>query len=214
LPLKKGTGDAVRGQQYRTLLGADDAIGTILGALQDTGRLQDTLFLFISDNGWSAGSHRWSGKEAPYEESIRVPLIIRYDPVTQGVARTDTHLALNLDVAQTVASVAGVDAPGAEGASLVPLLDGSPVDGWRTAFLIEHLATTTRDVIPTYCAVRTDTAKYVRYSTGEEELYDLVADPFELQSVQADPAYADLLASMRQSLTQLCSPPPPGYPTP
>jgi arylsulfatase A-like enzyme len=192
-------------------LAADDAIGTILGALQDTGRLQNTLFLFIGDNGWSAGSHRWSGKEAPYEESIRVPMVIRYDPITQGIARTDTHLALNLDVAQTVASTAGIEAPGAEGTSLVPLLDGSTVDGWRDAFLIEHLATSTRDAIPTYCAMRTDTAKYVRYSTGEEELYDLAADPFELQSVHADPAYGDQLASMRDRLTQLCSPQPPGY---
>ena len=141
-------------------------------------------------------------------------MVIRYDPITEGVARTDTHLALNLDVAQTVASVAGVAAPGAEGASLEPLLDGSAVDGWRDAFLIEHRSTSSRDAIPTYCGVRTDTAKYVRYSTGEEELYDLTTDPFELQNVQGDPAYADLLTSMRERLTQLCSPPPPGYTLP
>ena len=188
--------DSIRRQQYRTLLAADDAIGTILSALSDTGRLQETLLVFIGDNGWSQGSHRWTGKEAAWEESIRVPLVLRYDPITQEVARTDSRMALNLDVAQTVASVAGVEAPGAEGASLLPLLDGSPDVAWRDAFLIEHLATSTRDVIPTYCAVRTDTAKYIRYATGEEELYDLEADPFELESLhESDPS--GLLDAMR-----------------
>lgn len=211
LPLSTNSGNATRRQQYRTLLAADDAIGTILGALTDTGRMEQTIFVFVSDNGWSQGSHRWTGKEVAWEESIRVPLIIRYDPLTQGVARTDDHLALNLDLAQTVAEVAGVDAPDAEGMSLVPLLDGSWQGAWRDDFLVEHLRTSTRAKVPSFCAVRTMDAKYIRYSTGEEELYDLTTDPFELQSVHADPTYAGLLASMRVRLQQLCTPPPPGY---
>jgi arylsulfatase A-like enzyme len=211
LELSTVSGNSTRRQQYRTLLAADDAIGTVVEALSDTGRLSSTLIVFIGDNGWSQGSHRWRGKEVPWEESIRVPLIIRYDPLTGGVGRTDPHAALNVDIAQTVAEIAGVAAPGAEGFSLAPLLGGSYEGSWREDFLIEHLRTSTRAVIPTYCAVRTSTAKYIRYSTGEEELYDLVADPFELESLHDDSAYAGLLRSMRLRLAELCSPPPPGY---
>jgi arylsulfatase A-like enzyme len=213
LPLQKWTGDAFVRQMYRTMFAVDDAIGEIAGALADTGRLSNTLFVVMSDNGWSQGSHRWVGKRVAWEESIRVPLMIRYDPITQGAASTDGHLALNLDIAQTIASIAGVDAPGAEGSSLVPLLGGGYTGDWRSDFLIEHWAGA-KSTLPPYCAVRSETAKYIRYKDGSEELYDLVADPFELRSLNADPAYADLLATMRARLIQLCSPPPPGYTLP
>jgi len=197
-----------RQDQYRSLLAVDRAVGQILDALQDTGRLSNTFIVFMSDNGYMWGEHRLIGKQVSYEESIRVPMVIRFDPLTEE-ARTDDHLVLNMDLAPTFAELAGVKSPGVEGRSLSPLLraPGSP---WRTDFLIEH----ERGIqdIPSYCAVRTVDEKYVLYSTGEQELYDLSTDPFELQNVAADPAMQDRVSALRKRVDQLCTPRPPGFP--
>jgi arylsulfatase A-like enzyme len=165
------------------------------------------MIVFMSDNGFLYGEHRLTGKQAPYEESIRVPMVIRYDPVTGGSpGRVDSRFALNIDLAPTFADVAGTSMPGAEGRSLLPLLSGSP-SLWRNRFLVEHL----HGHMPTYCAVRDEGFAYVRYATGDEELYDLASDPAELQNVAGDPGYGLTLSAERASLEQLCSPPPPGY---
>ncbi|MFL5766863.1 MAG: sulfatase-like hydrolase/transferase [Actinomycetota bacterium] len=203
--------DSTRKGQFQTLLGVDDAVRSILQALIDTGRLSNTLIIFTSDNGFLLGEHRFKGKQAPYEESIRVPFVVRYDPMTQGIARTDIREALNLDVAPTLADAAGVRAPGADGSSMLPLLSGASTT-WRSDFLIEHGDYTTDTLkTPIYCGLRTDRYAYVKYKTGEEELYDLQADPYELQNQASNPAFASLKASLRTRFLQLCSPPPPGF---
>jgi N-acetylglucosamine-6-sulfatase len=201
--------DWLRRRQYQSLLAVDDAVKGILDALKATGRLSSTLILFSSDNGLNLGEHRWTDKRVPYEESIRVPLIVRYDPITDNVARTDDHLVLNLDYASTFAAAGGTSAPGSEGANLLPLLAGNSA-GWRSDFLIEHANADTGSV-PPYCGVRNAQYIYVKYSTGEEELYDLTKDPFELQNRASDPAYAQIRSSMYARMVQLCSPPPPGF---
>jgi N-acetylglucosamine-6-sulfatase len=195
----------------RSLLPVDRGVGRIVGALADTHRLANTLLVFMSDNGWLAGEHRLNGKNAPYEESIRVPMVIRYDPMT-AKARTDPHLVANIDLAPTFAALAGVGAPGVEGRSLAPLLGGAS-GSWRQDVLIEHLQDQPAD-IPSYCAVRTPTRIYVAYETGEAELYDLAADPYELQNRADDPAFAGAVKDLRGRLRQLCDPPPPGFSVP
>ncbi len=215
LPYSPGsTYDQQRRRQAQTLLAVDDAIGRIVAALDASGRTADTLFIFTSDNGLSAGSHRWALKTTPWDETIRVPFVIRYDPL--GGAGTQDAFALNVDLAPTIAEAVGISAPGAEGVSLLPLLGDDPADpadlGWRDAFLVEYYAPgVPTDAPPSYCAVRTHTQKYVRYTTGEQELYDLVGDPFELQSLHADPAWADDRVALLARLQDLCSPPPPDY---
>ena len=210
--LAKGTNtyDTQRKKELQNLLAVDDAIALLLDALADTGRLEDTLIVFASDNGTSGRSHRWGGKMTVWEEAIRIPLVMRYDPLTGGVGRIDaSHLALNLDLAPTIAELAGVTPVDAEGESLLPFLDGTPPASWRDRFLIEHL--TDGKNPPSYCAVRTTRYKYVRYSTGEEELYDLASDPFELQSRHADPALASVRTELRADAVAMCAPTPPGY---
>ncbi len=200
----RGELDRFRKRQYRSLLSVDRAVEDIVEALQDTGRLDETMIVFTSDNGMLWGEHRWQGKLAPYEESIRVPLVVRYDPLTAAPA-TDTHLVANIDLAPTFAELTGVPTTGVDGASLMPLLS-PPAGAWRTDLLIEHID----HVIPTYCAVRNEGFLYVDYDTGEEELYDLAGDPLQLDNVVTDPAYAATLAAMRTRLAELCVPPPPG----
>jgi arylsulfatase A-like enzyme len=203
--------DNLRLHQYQSLLAVDDAVDNIVSALSASGRLKDTLILFASDNGLSLGEHRWTNKKAPYEEDIRVPIIARYDALLHQDASVDDHFVLNLDFAPTFAAAGGTTAPNAEGVSILPLLDGSAAS-WRSDFLVEH-EDTRAVTVPTYCAVHNEQYMYVDYSTGEEELYDLSADPYQLQNQASnpDPPYPAVKAAMHARLLQLCSPPPPGF---
>jgi N-acetylglucosamine-6-sulfatase len=200
--------DDLRVNQYRSLQAVDRSVAALVDALSQRGELDSTMFVFMSDNGFSWGEHRWVGKQAPYEESIRVPMVIRYDPLTQQPS-TDSHLVLNIDLAPTWAALAGVDAPGAEGASLVPLLASEP-GPWRHEFLLEHLVNSATP-IPTYCGVRTEDHVYVAYGDGEQELYDVSADPYERTNQAGAPSAAGTISTLRADLAELCNPPPPGY---
>jgi len=196
--------EVLRRNQYRSLQAVDRAVARLLDALQDTRRLDDALVVFTSDNGLLWGEHGWLKKEVPYDEAIRVPLVVRDDAIV-GEARSDDRLVANIDLAPTLAEAAGVPLPGADGRSLVPLLEGRP-EPWRSALLIEHMRGT--NPIPTYCAVRTHRYLFVTYETGERELYDIGVDPFQLQNVAGSaPA---LEARLDVVLRRLCDPPPPG----
>src|SRR5205823_2983710 len=106
---------------------------SIVDALAATHRLSNTLIAFTSDNGFMWGEHRWVGKNAPYEESIRVPMVVRFDAQEPAVGVSDPHLVGNVDLAPTFAAAAGVAAPGAQGRSLLPLIEDHTVP-WRTRF--------------------------------------------------------------------------------
>jgi arylsulfatase A-like enzyme len=200
--------DAFRQNQYRSLLGLDRAVGRIVDALRETGRLDDTLIVFSSDNGILHGEHRWTKKEAPYEEAIRVPLVMRWDEAGWDAgSQMPGTFALNIDLAPTIADAAGVPHPPTDGRSLLPVLAGDPT--WRSDFLVEHLEGT--NLVPTYCAVRSERWMYVSYTTGEEELYDLRADPYELENLASEPTERRVLEGRRARLRELCSPVPPGY---
>lgn len=211
LPRLDGEGaeriDAFRRRQYRSLRSVDRAVERIVDALERTGRLGNTLLLFTSDNGIHHGEHRWSRKETPYEESIRVPLVVRWDAADRAVQPAEDALVLNIDLAPTIAEAAGV-AIDADGRSLLPLLDGR-INRWREDFLIEHLEGA--NPVPTFCAVRSSAWKYVRYATGEEELYDLRRDPNELENLVGDASARSSLDSLRERLRELCRPTPPGF---
>ena len=196
--------EELRRNQYRSLQAVDRAVGRLVDALEDTGRLDDAIVIYTTDNGLLWGEHRWLKKEVPYEEAIRVPLVIRADAMAS--TGDDAHLVANIDLAPTIAEAAGVGLPGADGASLLPLLRGETVP-WRTALLIEHVRAT--NPVPTYCAVRTAHELFVRYETGERELYDLRTDPGELDNLAGRRPV--LQARVETILHGLCDPPPPGY---
>jgi arylsulfatase A-like enzyme len=202
----RGLDDLYR-DQYRSLLSVDDSVGRLIDAMRDTGRLDDALVIFTSDNGLLFGQHRWAKKEVPYEESIRVPLAIRDDQFARAGV-TDPRFALNIDLAPTIAEIAGVDPPHTDGMSLVPILRGEDIQ-WRDRFLVEHYEGA--NPIPTYCALRTTDEMYIRYVDGEEELYDLAWDPYELKNLAEVPEEQSRRVQIAASLDALCVPPPPGF---
>ena len=191
-------------EQWETLLAVDQLVGEVLAAVRDTGREGNTLVIFTSDNGFSNREHRWVGKLVPYEESIRVPLIIRF-PGTIPAGVRSSALVSNVDLAPTIADLAGVTLP-MEGVSLRPLLTNS-ASSVRDEVVLEHKQWGNQ--VPTYCGVRTRGFVFAHYVTGEEELYDLVRDPWELKNVVSEmPAKATELRSLTESL---CEPVPPGF---
>jgi N-acetylglucosamine-6-sulfatase len=208
-PNKRAAIDAFRVAQCRSLLAVDRAVGSIVDELDATGRLSNTMIVFASDNGFHWGEHRLFGKGSPYEESIRIPLVVRDDAIADSDRVDGQHLALNLDLAPTFADLAGVDLPGAEGSSLVPILkDGHA--SWRHDFLVEHLNLGGAGA-PTFCEVRERDFVYIRYGTGERELYALRSDPRELDNAVARFRGGSIFSRLKRQLRGLCDPPPPGY---
>ncbi len=211
----RATLTAFQRRQYASLAAVDAFVRDILDTLRRNDRLGDTAIIFTSDNGLLWGEHRIPrAKWAAYEESIRVPLVVRYDAILER-PRRDSRLVANIDLAPTIAELGGTRAPEADGRSLVPLLKSSPT-GWRRSILVEHLLsgpTRLSAPIPTYCSVRTINLKYVAYSTHEEELYDLERDPYELDNRASHPAYRGRLLALRERLKAMCAPAPPGFTT-
>ncbi|HJW68242.1 MAG TPA: sulfatase [Candidatus Binatia bacterium] len=212
-PIKQANTDDFDRRQLECLQAVDEAVAALIQALRDIGQEQNTMMVFASDNGYSWGSHRWEPKQCPYEECMRVPLVIRYAPLAP-LPRTETGFGLNIDHGETIAELAGATPdPGVEGMSLVRLLDGT-APGWRTDFLEEHWNKTQGDEtdvgpIPTYAEVRGEQWKYNEYLGDVPELYDELADPFELLNVVTDPANASVVSSMATRLRELR----PGWPS-
>jgi arylsulfatase A-like enzyme len=198
--------------QDEALQAVDRMVGHIVDELRDSGRLGETMLIFMSDNGVENGEHRWIYKLTPYEESIRVPLVVRYDPLTdtdQGAVAAG--LVSNADIAPTIADIVdmGFEGVGAvDGVSFVPLLTDAS-GSVRPDVLLEHLDYPGKYDVPTYCGLRTANWTYVRYAAGVEELYHLADDPYELTNL-AGTAIAQLRL-LRRRTHALCSPLPPGY---
>ena len=193
------------------LLAVDDMVATIVGALRETGRLDNTYVIYTSDNGFHMGQHRlFIGKTTAYEEDIRVPMVLRGPGVPAG--RKITQMVLNNDLAPTFAAIAGVEPPSfVDGRSFLPLL-AKPDTPWRRSFLLERRQMETHELSGKAIidGLRTARHTYVEYGTGERELYDLRADPFQLSNLAgtADPglleAFAARLAELKNCASTNC----------
>jgi N-acetylglucosamine-6-sulfatase len=167
--------DAHHEKRVESLQSVDDLVEAVVNKLQNVGALNTTYVVFTSDNGWHHGEHRIkSGKAKPYEESIRMPLLVRGPGVQAGT--TTDKLTLNTDFFPTFTDLAGVTTPEyVDGRSLRPVLEGSATT-WRTAILLE--------IRPSILGIRTsDGRKYIEYGDGFKEYYDLKADPNELRNL-------------------------------
>jgi arylsulfatase A-like enzyme len=204
------------GRMVESLQAVDDAVHDVLGALEAAGRLGNTMIVFTSDNGLAFGEHRWTSKLVPYEESIRVPLLIRWDGVVPP-GSIDRHIVANIDFAPTFAEAAGAAASVVDGRSLVPLLSGAAVDWGGRVLLLEHTERGRSEggshlpTPPTYCGVRTSHRVFVHYASGFEEYYRLTADPFELRNAIDEPSNGEV-GRLRRATRLLCQPRPPGMP--
>jgi N-acetylglucosamine-6-sulfatase len=181
--------------ELQSLQSVDDLVEAVVEALKQAGKLDDTLIVYTSDNGFLYGEHRLIGKSAPYEESIKVPLVIRGPGIPKGETRT--ALVNNLDVVATLAELAHAS-PGyaLDGRSLSPLFADANA-AWRSALLIESPVSRFQAPKARFTGVRTSTLKYVRYDSGFEQLFDLKADPYELRNEAGRAPYARELASLR-----------------
>ncbi len=187
---------------FRMLAGIDLEIAKIRNKLAETGLDDNTVIIFMGDNGYFLGERQLAGKWLMYDRSIRVPLII-YDPRVKE-HRDIEEMALNIDVTATIVDLAGIDIPnGYHGKSLVPIVRGDTDTLSRDAVLIEHLWDF--DNIPPSEGVRTDEWKYMRYvdDPSIEEMYDLRDDPEETNNLVADPDYQKTLQKLRAELKRL-----------
>ena len=192
------TMDKQRRREYETLRAVDDAVRQLFDALAAKGALDSTVVMFLTDNGFAFGEHRWTYKLCEYEECGRTPLLARGPGWTP---RTVTAVVSNVDLAPTFADLAGVAPPyPPDGASLVPLLTGT-ASSVHNGVLIRWKGGSRS--VPAFWGVRTDRYKYVELATGERELYDLQADPYELQNRHGDPAFAQLEANLAAQLAAL-----------
>ncbi len=201
--------DAGYRDRARTLQAVDLAVQQIVSQLSATGRLSNTYIVFASDNGWMTGQHRLpGGKGLAYEEVSRMPLMVR-GPNVPAAASLD-HLVGNVDLAQTFAEWAGVTPPAdCDGRSFAPLLDGTsvpPPEAWRQAYPIKYNpgpdSGPDPEKWPTWQGVRTRQYTYVEYDTGERELYDNLADPYQLNNL-AQSADGSLIAQLSTLTAQL-----------
>jgi N-acetylglucosamine-6-sulfatase len=187
-------------KQLRCLAAVDDGVGRIVEALQARGTLENTLIVFTSDNGYFHMEHRRWDKRLAYEESMRIPMVVVYPGRIQP-ASTVTEMVTNLDFAPTVLAYAGLEVPaGMQGQSMQSLFEGNP-SGWREHVFYEYW-TDLVHAIPTMRAVRGKRYKLIDYPMLDEidELYDLHADPHEMDNLVEDPAHAEIYAEMQQHL--------------
>lgn len=193
----------------RTVVGIDHNVGEILTLLDDLEIADNTAVIFISDNGFFRGEHRLGDKRSAYEESLRVPLMIRYPDRQSGPLSVDP-IALNVDIAPTILELAGVAVPEAmQGRSLLPLMTGATPSDWRDSFIFSYNIDPefpTAAVVPHLGLRRADGLKLVNYSddTSWDELYDASdnADPYEINNLYSSPARAADLASMTKELVE------------
>ena len=198
--------ETILGRQ-RSIMAIEEGVGEILKALKDTGQLENTVIVFTSDNGYFYGEHGLSvERRLAYEESIRMPLLVRYPKAIKAATVTD-KFALNIDLAPTLLELAGLRAPVTmQGRSLVPLLKGETAT-WRDSFLIEYYSDKVfpRMLQMGYKAIRNGRWKYIHYLelAGMDELYDLQTDPYELLNRIRSPAAAGTLEELKREMDRL-----------
>jgi N-acetylglucosamine-6-sulfatase len=203
-----GTADETIRDRWRMLAAVDEGVGELCAALEQTGVLDATVFVATSDHGYWYGEHGLSvERRLAYEEGIRIPLLVRYPPLVRPGRLIDA-LSLSIDLPPTLLELAGVagEHP-VDGRSLAPLLRGESPPDWRTSFLIEYFSDTVFPRVRNmgYQAVRTEQYKLIRYTEldGMDELYDLRADPYELENVIDQPALQGTLRALQGELARL-----------
>lgn len=189
-------------EQFRCLAAVDEGVGKLLTVLKDRGTLDNTLIIFTSDNGYFHGEHRRWDKRLAMEESMRIPMVVAYPGHIQK-GDTINQLVSNIDFAPTVLDYAGIPEPEQmQGKSMRPLFENKAPE-WRDSVFYEYWVDLVHS-IPTMTAVRTDQYKLIQYPeiNDLDELYDLKADPHEMNNLAANPEYAELHQQMNRLMAE------------
>ena len=201
----------------RCVKGVDDNVGRLLAHLAQTGELERTIIFYTSDQGFMLGEHDYIDKRWMYEESLRVPFIVRH-PRSIRAGTTSDALVNNVDFAPTLLDFAGVAAPATmQGRSARPVLEGRRPDDWPTSTYYRYWMHMAHHDNPAHYGVRTPDFKLIFFyglpldARGAQknatppgwELYDLRRDPQEMKNVYADPAYADTVQQLKTELARL-----------
>ncbi|HIE51955.1 MAG TPA: DUF4976 domain-containing protein [Armatimonadetes bacterium] len=188
----------------RTIASVDDNVGRLLDYLDKAGLAEDTIVIYTTDNGFFLGDHGWFDKRFMYEESLRIPLLVRY-PREVPSGGVDEHFVLNVDFAPTFLDYAGVTVPAdMQGRSIRPLLRREPPLDWRTSMYYHYYEYPRPHRARPHYGLRTERYKLIYYYTIDEwELFDLEKDPYELRSLYDDPAYAEVGQQLKAELERL-----------
>ena len=217
-------GDARKKAQYQIYMKSyvrcvaciDDNVKRILDYLDEAGLADNTIVVYTSDQGFFLGDHGLFDKRFMYEESLRIPFLVRY-PKEVKAGSVNKDMALNVDFAETFLDYAGVPIPdGMQGRSLRTLLQGKSPDDWRKSMYYRYWAHRHDFEVPAHYGVRTMRYKLIYYygldlireegpepTAPEWELFDLEKDPGEMNNVYGDPAYADTVKELKAELRRL-----------
>jgi N-acetylglucosamine-6-sulfatase len=201
----------IKGDKFKKLLeclaAVDESLGRVLATLEEMGELDNTVIIYSSDNGYFMGEHGYWDKRIAYENSMRIPMLIRY-PKTIKPGTIINENALNIDLAPTILELAGIDTPTyMQGASMVPLFNSSSEKtNWRKSFMFEYYVDDAYPYAgPNMLAIRSDTFKLIDafLENDIDELYDLKKDPGEMNNLINDPLYEKIEQQLRSELDGL-----------
>ena len=201
----------------RCVASVDDNVGRLLDYLDEEGLTENTIVIYTSDQGFFLGDHGWYDKRFMYEESLRMPFVIRY-PREIKAGTVNDNMILNVDFPLTFLDYAGIDPPEEmQGTSFRRLLNGGTPEGWQTSMYYRYWMHLAHHNVYSHYGVRTLRHKLIYYyadALGQEgaiddsrppewELFDLEKDPCELNNVYHDPAYADTVTELKAELDRL-----------
>ena len=192
-------------QDYLGCIAAvDEGVGKVLEYLDNSGLSQNTIVVYTSDQGFYLGEHGWFDKRFIYDESFKTPLLVRWPGVISPGTK-NTQMVQNLDFAQTLLDVAGVEPPAdMQGESLIPLFKGK-TEGFRDAVYYHYYEYPAVHMVKRHYGIVTEEYKLAHfyYDVDEWELYDRKKDKLELKNVYNDPAYADIVIELKEKLAEL-----------
>ncbi|MDP7016379.1 MAG: sulfatase [Pirellulaceae bacterium] len=188
----------------RCIKGVDESVGRLTTHLKKLGLDKNTIVIYSSDQGFYLGDHGWYDKRWMYDESMKMPLIVKWPGVTEpGTKNTD--LVQNIDYAETFLEIAGAAIPDdMQGRSLTPVLKGQTPPDWRKSLYYHYHEFPSVHMVARHNGVRTDRFKLIHfYQFDEWELYDLEKDPDELKNEYGNPSYAAVVAELKGELARL-----------
>lgn len=202
-PKRDYTFEPFRRNYYECVLAVDEGLGAIMDKLEAMGQLDNTVIVFAGDNGFFMGEHRMGDKRCAYEESIRIPMLIRYPRLVKP-GTTIEQMVMNIDLAPTFYEIAGIKAPSCvQGNSLVRLFEGSK--DWRNSILYSYWVDINFPQYPRMLAIRTEEWKLITYPDTQDksELYDLKNDPYEMSNLIDNPLCQKQVVELQKEMERL-----------